>query len=163
MAQYSDLLSAQNKRAKEVHSSPVPVRQLSDSLSVTLIKKSPSRSQIYEEICSIINDLEDYQHVCLTDSCPGGARERYMFLKNLNGGLDIPVVLLTYSPGNNCSNLHFVWKCNDKDPIETIFTKTITVVEIIKPLLPQYHTHAMKRTLFTKFGRISKSILNQQY
>ena len=55
-----------------------------------------------------------------------------MFLKNLNGGLDIPVVLLTYSPGNNCGNLHFIWTYNDKDPIEIIFTKSIPVVEIIK-------------------------------
>ncbi len=81
-----------------------------------------------------------------------------MFLKNLDGGLDIPVVLLTYSPGNNCGNLHFVWKYNDTDPMETVFAKSIPEVEIIKPLLPQYHTRTMKRALFTKFGRISKSI-----
>ena len=31
-------------------------------------------------------------------------------------------------------------------------------MEIVKPLLPQCHTCAMKRTLFTKFGRILKSI-----
>ena len=31
-------------------------------------------------------------------------------------------------------------------------------MELIKPLLPQYHTRAMKRTLFEKFGRVTKAI-----
>ena len=85
-----------------------------------------------------------------------------MFLKNLNGGLDIPVVLSTYSPGNNCSNLHSVWKYNDKDPIEIIFTKSIPVVEIIKPLLPQYHTRAAQeqdiKAMWNALSGITNSI-----
>ena len=42
--------------------------------------------------------------------------------------------------------------------METVFHKSTSVVEIIKPLLPQYYTRAMKRSLFTKFGRVTRGI-----
>lgn len=47
---------------------------------------------------------------------------------------------------------------DDKDLMETVFAKSIPVVETIKPMLPQYHTRAMKRALFVKFGRVAKNI-----
>ena len=77
-------------------------------------------------------------------------RTSYQFLQNLHRGIDISVVLLTYSPGNNRGNLHFIWKL-DGEPLETVFQKSLLVVESIKPLLPQYHTRAMRKSLLSKY------------
>lgn len=158
LTQYSDLLTSHNKRMKEIHSSPVPIRQLSDSLSISVINKSALRYPRYNEIFGVLSDLEPYQHICLTDLCPEDPRERYRLITGLKNGLDIPVVSLTYSPGNNCGNMHFLWKYPDTESMGTVFERSIPVVEIIKPLLPQYHTRAMKRSLFSKFGRVTNSI-----
>ena len=158
LSQYCDLLASQNKRTKEVHSSPIPIRQLSDSLSITIIKKSATRSPCYDEIFRVLSGLNFYQHICLTDLCPEEPCEKYMFIKNLKSGLNIPVISLTYSTGNNCGNMNFLWKYGEMESMETIFDKSTSVVEIIKPLLPQYHTRAMKRSLFTKFGRVARGI-----
>ncbi len=38
------------------------------------------------------------------------------------------------------------------------FEKSVSVVEVIKPLLLQYHTRAMKRALFAKFGHVMHGI-----
>lgn len=158
LAEYSDRLSSQNKRAKEIHSSFVPVRQLSESLSVTVIKKTSVCYPCYSDLVRVLGTLEPYQHISLTDMCPDQPRERYKFIHSLKNGLNISVVLLTYSPGNNCGNLTFLWKYNETESIENVFEKSLPVVELIKPLLPQYHTRAMKRTLFAKFGRVTKGI-----
>ena len=158
LAQYSDFLTSQNKRMKEVHSSPAPVRELSDSLSVSILKKSGLRYPCYDNVFQVMKGLEFYQHVCLTDFCPEDHRERYKFISNLKNGFNISVVSLTYSPGNNCGNMHFIWRYDDNDPIESVFERSMHVIEVIKPLLPQYHTRAMKRSLFSKFGRVTKGV-----
>ena len=158
IAQYSDFLASQNKRMKEVHSLPVPVRELSNSLSVSIIKKSGLCYPCYDNVFQTMKNLEFYQHICLTDFCPEDHRERYKFILNLKNGFNISVVSLTYSPGNNRGNMNFIWKYDDNDPIENVFERSMHVVKVIKPLLPQYHTRAMKRSLFSKFGRIIKGI-----
>ena len=144
LAEYGDYLGSQNKRAKEIHSSPVPVRQLSQSLSVTVIKNSGLCYPRYNDLVKLLSNLEPYQHISLTGICPDQPRKRYRFLQDLKNGLNVSVVSLTYSPGNNCGNLTFLWKYVETESVETVFEKSLPVVEVIKPLLPQYHTRAMK-------------------
>lgn len=158
LSQYGDYLQLQNKRMKQAHASPTPIRQLSDSLSVDIITKSSLRFQCYSAVCNTLRNMDDYEHMCLTDFCPEEPRHRYQFLQNLHRGLDISVVLLTYSPGNNCGNLHFIWKYDDSEPVEAVFQKSLPVVEVVKPLLPQYHTRAMRKSLLSKYGHVSSSV-----
>ena len=80
LADYGDYLGSQNKRVKEMHSSPVPVCQLSDSLSVTIIKKSGLCYPRYRDLVRVLGNLEPYQHISLTDICPDQPRERYKFI-----------------------------------------------------------------------------------
>ena len=40
-------------------------------------------------------------------------------------GLSWPVILLTYSLGNNIGNLHFVWKVPDEKTAENSFEDTV--------------------------------------
>lgn len=126
LAEYRDRLSSQNKKVKEMHSSLVPVRQLSESLSVSIIKKSGLSYPCYDKLLQILGNLEPYQHTCLSDITPDQSHERYMFISNLKSGLNIPVVMLTYSPGNNCGNLTFLWKYGDTD--SKLFLKKVFVL-----------------------------------
>lgn len=91
-------------------------------LSIDISKTSPLRFQCFGKLSSSLCDFNNYQHLCLTDLCPNKPHHRYQFLQNFYRGLDISVVRLTYSPGNNRGNLH--------------------------PLLPQYHTSAMRNPFY---------------
>ena len=158
LAQYGDYLVLKNKRMKEVHNSDVPVRQLSESLSVEVVKKSDVRFPCFTSLINSLNGIQPYQEIFLTDHCPLAPRQRYDYIQKIQRGLDIPVVVMTFSPGNNRGNFHFVWKYCSDDSMETVFQKSIAVVESIKPQLPIYHTRAMRKCLFTQFGRISPHV-----
>ena len=66
--------------------------------------------------------------------------------------------MLTYSPGNNKGNLHFVWRFEETEIIDIVFQKSLPAVECVKPFLPQYHTRAMRNLLMSKFGRVSSKV-----
>lgn len=67
--------------------------------------------------------------------------------------MKFPTVLLTYSSGNNFGNLHFIWRVETGDK-EKEFTASQYVIETVKQSLPQYHTRAMRRYAYEKFGRV---------
>lgn len=67
-------------------------------------------------------------------------------------------MLLTHSSGNNIGNLHFVWKLPTDKSIEATFEESVRTVEMVKQILPEYHTRAMRREMFTKFGQISSKV-----
>ena len=138
---------------KQVHTSEVPIRQLSDSLHVEVIQHT-SCFPCFNELSAVLENLETYQHLCLSEFCPSEAQHRYRFLQKIKGGLTKPIVLLTHSPGNNKGNLHFAWRFEETDTIDMVFQKSQAVVECVKPLLPQYHTRAMRNSLIFKFGRV---------
>ena len=62
-------------------------------------------------------------------------------------------MMLTYSHGNNIGNLHFLWKVSDTDDAMSNSQQTI---EKAKEEIPIYHTRAMRRALFEKFGRVAR-------
>ena len=95
LIQYGDYLISKNKQMKEVHNSDVPIYQLSESLSVEVVKNS-------------LNDTQPYQEIFLTNHCPEAPQQRYQYMHKIQHGLDILVVIMTYSPGNNRGNFHFV-------------------------------------------------------
>ena len=125
LAQYGDYLRSQNKCRKQAHASPTPICQLSNSLSIDVIKKSLLCFQCFGELCSTLCDTNNYQHLCLTDLCPTSLVIATSFYKIFIIDLiDISVVLIIlHSPGNNHGNLHFIWKFDDSEPLETVFQR----------------------------------------
>ncbi len=143
---------------KAVHGSEIPVRELSESLSVQVIPNSAVCFPCINSLSQSLKQLRPFQYMCLTEHCPDEPRKRYDYIQQLKRGLNVPVVLLTYSPGNNRGNLHFIWRYDGDTKLETVFQDSLPVVETIKPHIPTYHTRAMRRALFTKFGRVSSSV-----
>ena len=67
-------------------------------------------------------------------------------------------MLLTHSSGNNTGNLHFLWKVPVGAAAEECFHNSLTTIKQVKPLLPQFHTQAMREAMFEKFGRVSPGV-----
>ena len=97
-------------------------------LCFTKLNEAPSR-------------VDSYQHLFVTDFCPSDVQSHYRYIQRLKASLKVLFVLLTYSPGNNKGNLHFIWQVDSTDSTETIFQKSLPVVDVVKNLLPQYLIH----------------------
>ena len=108
---------------------------------------------------SCLQEREDGEYLALNEFTPDQPRQTYKFIQcSERNGLPVPIMLLTYSSGNNARNLHSVWKLPPNKPLEETFQDSARVIEKIKPLLPQYHTRAMHRAMFHKFGRVSPNV-----
>lgn len=63
--------------------------------------------------------------------------------------------MMTYSHGNNIGNVHFLWKVSGS---ADDFSNSQHTIERAKEEIPVFHTRAMRRALFEKFGRVAPSI-----
>ena len=136
------------------------MRQLSNTLSA---KHIPASASIplgkFSPLTAVLVKVKDFDHLFLNDFLPALPKPRYVYIQCLGrNGLPSPVVLMTYSLGNNAWNLHFVWKVPTESPAEECFHKSLTTIEQVKPLLPQFHTRAMRQAMFEKFSRVSPNV-----
>lgn len=84
LAQYADYLERQNKKTKLRHASVGPVRQLSDSITLTYVKAiTGSLFPLFRELSSTLEAVQPYEHVFLNELCPGNPRRRYEFIQSL--------------------------------------------------------------------------------
>ena len=78
----------------------------------------------------------------------------------------MPLVHMTYSPGSNIGNLTWIWHCTATD-IDSALQSSQPIVEELKKCIPQYHTRAMRRAAYEKFGLImpstKKSVMRHLY
>ena len=161
LANYSEYLSSQNKTMKHHHALPLPVRQLSDALSIKYLKPcgDPEPLAKFNDLIAAIDGKEDFEQLFLNDFTPTTAMSRYQFLQSLErNGISSPVVLLTHSSGNNAGNLHFIWKVPVRMTVEECFQNSLAVIERVKALMPQFHTRAMRKAMYEKFGRVSSGV-----
>ena len=142
---------------KDLHARSNPVRQLSDSMSVKYIELC--RGVPISPLFGCLQEREDGEYLALNEFTPDQPQQTYEFIQCLErNGLPVPIMLLTYSSGNNAGNSHFVWKLPPNKPLEETFQDSARVIEKIKPLLPQYHTRTMRCAMFHKFGRVSPNV-----
>ena len=158
LADYAEYLSSKNKTMTIIHARATPVWKLSDSISVKYIPACESvvLSRLHS-LSQALQQKDDYEHIFLNNSAPDQPRKKYEYIQTLaNNGVCSSIVLFTHSSGNNSGNLNFVWKASSN--VEESFDRSVQVIEEIKPLLPVFHTRAMRKMMFEKFGRISPSV-----
>jgi len=63
-------------------------------------------------------------------------------------------VLATYPPGNNIENTHWLWFTDAMD----ISSALQSCTQGIKVNIPTYHTRAMRKILFDKFGLVFNNL-----
>jgi len=128
---------------------------LSESLSIEVIKQNQFVAPCHKSLSVALSQAEAYQHLSVGEFCPTDVQCRYKYIQRLKY---VPFVLLTYSPGNNMGNLYFAWSFERSDTGETVFQKSLPVVDTVKSLLPQYHTRAMCKALLSKYGCITSKV-----
>lgn len=155
LASYSSYLATRNKAMKVHHASPEPAVSFSDAFSLKHITQASSISPLLVALHQALKNSGCYQKLCVSDFSPRDRRRRYLFIRELEKGVSIPVFLLTYTHGSSIGNLHFVWRAPLSIHKEAATIENSCVVEEIKLQIPVYHTCAMKREFCELYGRIS--------
>ena len=140
------------------HSSEVPVRKLTDYLSIEIIKQNQVVPPCHKSLSKALSQTEVYKHLSVREFCPTKVQPHYRFIQRLKAGLDVPFVLLTYSPGNNMGNLHFAWTFESTGSTETVFQKSLPVIDTLKP-----YCHSIIQELCAKHSCQSMAVLQAKF
>ena len=88
---------------------------------------------------------------------PIDRRQRYDRIQLLKQGMSSPAVLATYAPGGNVCSLHWLW-LTDATDISSALQSCQSILESLTASMPEYHTRAMRRAMFEKFGLVTKNV-----
>ena len=77
----------------------------------------------------MVQETPPYDAINVNDYSPVDSRGRYLFLQALKEGISMPIIHLTYKPGNNKGDLHFVWCGNEDDSVTSLLEQSVIVVE----------------------------------
>ena len=163
LTSYVKYLADKNKRIKENHRSPTPIRELGSNLKLKFIASNGTSTSILPPQLQAIDELliekPVYTYVFLHDHLPHDPVTRHRLLDRLiSTGLSYPCILLIYSPGSNVGNLQFLWKVPGNDNPAEYFEHSQVLVEEVKKCIPVYHTRYMRAVMYQKFGRISPQV-----
>lgn len=61
-------------------------------------------------------------------------------------------VIFSHSSGNNSGSLHFIWKLPSNATETEITSGNVLAVHKVRPLLPSFHTRAMRKQFFNDFS-----------
>ena len=157
LAKCAEYLENNCESMKRNHFSLSPIQQISEHLSFSFLPCAASSTPCLSSLESLLQDKEAYEYIIVDELCPSEPSKKYEFIQKLKkNGLTMQTALLTYSHGNNIGNVHFLWKVTDSSDQE--FSRSQGTIEGAKDDIPVYHTRAMKRTLFAKFGRVTSSV-----
>ena len=160
ISSYCDYLVMKNKRVKEDHRSPTPVREISQNIHIKYLSSSErSVMPLLKSVEDRITDLPLYQFFLITDLLPSDRFQKHRAVDLLiSSGLSVPTVLLIYTPGGNIGSAHFLWRVPPDVDATDCFDKSQICIEEIKKQLPSYHTRAMRAALYQKIGRVSSKV-----
>ena len=157
---YSEYLTEKNKKTKENHRSPTPVCELAEHLTLKFIEQSEGASPSLLAVEELVLSLPMYSHASIDHLLPSDSLKKHRIVNFLiEHGLSCPSMLLIYSPGGSIANLHFMWQVPNGLPDKAAyFQNSQPTIERVRVLLPTFHTRAMRRAIFDKFGRISTDV-----
>lgn len=158
LSKYANYLNEQTKTMRIVHMPEKPIRQIAENLHICSLPKCHAVSSELLPLLSVLQDKELFEYIILENIIPTNPSEKYEYLQTLKkSGLPMEVLLMTYSHGNNVGNLHFLWKVSGSSSTEYM-SRSQSTIEKAKEEIPVYHTRAMRRALFEKFGRIAPTM-----
>ena len=156
---YAHYLQSSSKKVRFNQSSPSPVREISDHVSFQFLpanRLTPVPAKL-KDLHMNLEQLPELEYVSIEQFSPTNSKERYQYLQALkSSGFPFPSALLTYAHGNNVGNLNFIWRVQSTS--EESYSDCQSVIEKVKKNIPTYHTRAMRKELFTLFGRLTSSV-----
>ena len=150
LVDYSDYLDESNKKMKLRHLSTVPSRQLTNNLSISFLPLTELQPSKLDDLNMALSSAEDFEYIDVGECSPSDAHKKYKYIKKVMNGFSVPCCLLTYSAGGNVGHLNFIWRVSGVEKED--FAKSLPIIETIKEKIPTFHTRAMRRALFMKFG-----------
>ena len=161
VSSYVDYLVKKNKKVKESHRSPTPIREVSQNLHLKYIFSSDEfvNSPLLKSIEDGICDMPFYNFIPITNLLPSDYSQKHRAVDLLiSSGLSFPTILLVYAPGSNVGNAHFLWRVPPDADSAECFEQSQACIEEIKKQLPTFHSRAMRSALYQKFGRVSPHV-----
>ena len=80
--------------------------------------------------------------------------------------LQVRTVLYTYSTGNNCRNLYFMWTVPSEEDVSELLSRSQGVLRKVESTIPVYHTRAMKKQFahdFDLLAKVEPKVLREMY
>ena len=122
-------------------------------------------------MCSIIvNTLIVCHNILCIDSILSLLlnRRRYEQVEEIRKGLCLQksVVLYTYSSGNSCGNLYFIWTVPEDESESDLLTQRQGIVRKVEIAIPTYHTCAMRKQFVHDFQllvHIEPKVMREMY
>jgi len=139
----------------DLHQSSSPARSIGEDLLVEFLAPRHSVSPeiaIFQEnlVSMLLLKLTSFYLVTVDNDIAN-------LVQQLKNGLLSPAILATYSPGNNIGNIHWLW-LTDATVIFSAVQSCHQVIESIKVNIPTYHTRAMRKVMYDKFGLVSRNM-----
>ena len=166
LASYADLLIEKRSRMELVHNSPEVVRTIGENLTVRYTHTRVQPPSYLSPLSDAVMSAGLNVPVEIGQMLPTDRRQKYDWVEEIRKGLRVPLVHVTYSPGSNVGNVHWIWQ-SDATSIDSALQKVQPIIEHLKQKIPQYHTRAMRREAYAKFGLVTatanKSVLRHLY
>ena len=157
LQKYANIVSEKRLKMMELHSSPEQVRTIANSMTVQHLATRHTLEQCLKGLSSAVEEAGPDVPVPLEKFLPSERHRRYEYMEHVKAGMNMPTVLVTYSPGRNIVNLHWIWHTTCTD-ISSALQSCQPILKSIRSDIPQFHTRAMRQAVYEKYGLISPSI-----
>lgn len=157
---YADLLIVKKSRMELVHKSPEIVRTVGENLTVRYTHARVLPPAYLSLLSDAVVSASLNVPVEIGQMLPTDRRRRYDWVEELRRALHVPLVHVTYSPGSNVGNIHWIWQ-SDASSVDNALQTVQPLIERLKQNIPQYHTRAMRREAYAKFGLVPANTKNQ--
>ena len=159
LQKYCDLLNVKKHKMLSNQKCEEQIRSVGNSMTIQVITPHHSVPASVQVLSRIIEETVIDEPISLQEAnvLPQDRRKRYDFMEHVKQGLRMPIVLVTYSPGSNMGNQHWIWHTSATD-INSALQTCQPIIERIRVMIPQFHTRAMREAAFEKYGLVSSSI-----
>ena len=159
LQKYCDLLKVKKQKMFDHHQSEEQIRSVGNSMSIQVITPRHSPPASVQALSTIVEEVGIDEPISLQEAnvLPQDRRKRYDFMEHVKQGWRMPIILVTYSPGSNMGNQHWIWHTSATD-INSALQTCQPIIEKIRVMIPQFHTRAMREAAFEKYGLVSASI-----
>lgn len=128
VGRYAELLIAKRSRITSLHNYSQPARSVGNSLTIEYLKSCLSILTDLHTIDQAVVDAGFHAAIDLQDFLPQDRRRRYDMIQHIKCGLSSAAVLLTYAPGSNIGNSHWVWFTHE-DSISSVMQSCQPIIE----------------------------------
>ena len=156
LSKYAEYLANKRVRMQEIHTSSDTTRSVEENLTVCFTKARSSHPLYLQPVIDTVTAAGLQNPVELGPLLPVDRRRRYDWLEAIRQGVSVPLIQVTYAPSSNIGNLMWVWHTDVCD-INSALQSSQPIIENLKKDIPQYHSRAMRRAAFEKFGLVIKT------